>query len=675
YMVNTVDQAAESIGVGGQHVEPYPDGPFASATSTRVTVGPQLDPLLERPDISELAITSDGERVAVTWGPEDTQAAIFDAVTGEQLGAASTSAGGGLTWAPNNRTLFYWGAEGDSGLLTVGEDEGSASGSSAYDGTVAAAFSPDGTGLAYTTGGTTRVAVFGSPTDNPALPAPPPPSADAPTPIGLIDGMVMGLLDDDNALVLRDDFESTGSYCGGDGPAQSLWQVPLDGSEPTLLAPDLEGPAVYYRSPADRLAYISGCDVFDTLSIEDLADDNNELLSIDVRDIPSTGGDVVGLTEVDWVNDSILLLTGIVDGGDQRAWRVEVDTGAVEELRGADGEPYADVVDVALGLEGELMVLGTDYFASGEEPAPLDGPAVGMLSMNGPVAYNRPGELWRLGLDEPYADIEAQRLFVSRDGNHVLAIEKGQTSLRLLEIELEGTFLQENRSWPVVDVDGGNGFFTTDSTRFVYTARVENARGGDADGFEVRMLDFRSTSDDTTPPPTTAVRPTETIATPSCTPQQPPALGSDDDTIPQPVFETQQAIVIAAATCDYNTLAALTGPDFFMGFGLPDDVDPLTEWAENEAAGRSLAELYINVLLDESGVRTLADGSELWQWPAVATYDAIEDIPADVLDRHLARSGQTQQEFEADWEIFGTYSGYVLSIETDGTWVGAAPAD
>ncbi|MGI9602610.1 MAG: hypothetical protein ACR2QE_12040, partial [Acidimicrobiales bacterium] len=1017
YAVNTVDQTAESLGIGAQLVEPYPDGPFASATRDRITIGPSLDPLLERPGTSAVAVADDGERLGVVADAGNgSLVAILEADDGAVATAAATSAPGGLAWAPNGRTLFYWGEAG-TGFLTTGESEGSASGSSEFDRTTAARFSPDGTALAYSTGDTgptATVAIFAEQTvaavtpavdftritsrtelglgavagwtldgsgvlvvtDAPgdqlgaegeslltvwvrpldgsdaypafdddrtietggadfafgrngdiawaewcdgvtcrialgqqqangtiaaiteipvpdtggeppvitdlewgangtlyfamngtaymvnivdqvaeslggenvrlltptvdgfstiqdgsdltgsfgdedtvsievgplswsgtglgqatatttaattteidvvpvgrydggsstttgtvngltwapagdtvvwyggdglgaftvqadgasesillprgslvldatfspdgtalaittldegipdgavlffgAIASPSSPAAPIPVPVGLIDGMVMGLLDDNNALVLRDDFEATEAFCNGDGPAQSLWQVPLDQSEPTLLAldqseptllaPGLAGPALYYRSPGDRLAYISGCDVFDTLSVEDLADDNNELLTVNVRDIPSTAGAVQGLQEVDWLDDNLLLLTGWVESGEGRAWRVQIETGAVEELVDLNGNAYTDVVDVAIGLQGELLLVGTDYFASVDDPTPLDGEAVGGLSMNGPIAYNRPGELWRLGLDEPYADFEAGNLFVSRDGSHVVALEQDQDGLRLLEIELEGTFLTENRSWPVVDADGGRGFFTTDSARFVYSARVENSRGGDADGFEVRMLDFgagagpESVPTESEQAPTTAVTAPPATAIPAaagptgtCTPQTPPPLGSDDTSIPAAVFDTQQAIAIAAATCDYTTLAEIAGDDIFLGFQLAPGTDPLTYWTENDAQFEgSFAESYVDVITGRTAPVVGEDGATRWLWPAVAAYDSVEEIPADVLADHLAHTGITQEVFEIDWDLLGIYPLLTISIHEDGTWVAAAPAE
>ncbi len=411
------------------------------------------------------------------------------------------------------------------------------------------------------------------------------------------------------------------------------------------------------------MAMLSGCEELTTLTIEDLANDNIELFSQDVSAFPSDAGQVVGLTEVDWVDQSNLLVTGVVESGGGRVWRVQLDTGVIEELA------YDDVLDVAVGLEGELLVLGADYFFSTDEPEPLDGDAVPAVTANGPIAYNRDGALWRLGLDEPYADFAASRLFVNRDGSIVLAIEREAIGIKLLTIE-SPPLAAETRTWTTVDADGEFGFFTSDGQAFVYTAKVENSSGGDRDGSEVRLLDFSGRFEISQPSDPAEPEP----AALTCVAQTPPAPG-DSEGMPPAVGEARDAIMAAAAGCDYAALAQLTGPDFFMGFGVADGVDPMTEWMENEERGRALATLYVDILTYDAAVRDRSDGSQVWEWPGVAAYDAIDEIPPTLLDSYLAQSGLTMAQFQDEWALFDSYPSYVIAIEPDGTWVGAWPAD
>ena len=665
HRVNTVDMVAEPVGLNATHIEPYPGATFLAATDDGVVVGPESQPRLDVTDVRAMAISPDANLLAVAT-PFDVS--VYDA-SGSTREAKSTQQVTNLLWAPDSTTLLSYGES--TSTFTFHGSRRLIDGIG-LDGLTAAAFAPSGTALAYTTlvGGRpeTTVGVFGEVATDPT-PAP------TVTIRPIHDGMAMGVVNNDSVLILTDSEDATGRYCESDTPSQDLYWVGLDGSSETLLRSDVTEPSWFGQAGNGTFGVLTGCTSFTEFSVmgpTGVATNTTEYTR-SAGDFPADGAAAVGFTNVRNFDDNTFYVTGFVDDGTGRVWRVDTTTGGDPEVLA-----YDDVVDFDLGPSGDV-VLERDAFTIGGRRTEFDGEAVPGISASGMATYNRDGQLWRVGFDdEPLADFEASQLFVNRDASIVLAIEKETIGLKLYD--------HGSQTWTVVDPDGEHGFFTANG--FTYTARVENGRGGDKDGVEVRLLDFsggvESTgpsqgpeaepvpTSDPVPAPTTSPDP---AVTRTCVPRSPAPPAGEAAGMPDAVRQTRDAIVAAAAACDYDTLAQLTGPDFFMGFGVADGVDPMTEWMENEERGRALATLYVDIVTYDAAVRDRSDGSQVWEWPGVAAYDAIDEIPPALLDSYLAQSGLTMAQFQEEWDLFGTYPSFVIGIEPDGTWVGAWPAD
>lgn len=448
HMVNTVDMVAESLGTEGRLLVPARGAPGIAG-------GAGLAVLQSDVEIAEAL----GRRTA-------------DGITD-------------VVWTPDTDTLLWFGS--GMGTVTPSEPGGSTGVLLGPDIQVrAASFSPDGTAVAYSTIDTAAqnphrlmLGRFG-PAGRPA------PVDVAWTPLG--EGIVVGLLDVDNALALRDsDSDDLDAECG---VTYDLWQVPLDGSAPSPLSEEPAGPVHFVLGPDQMIAGISECGDRSSVFVEDLANDNEERFAISAGQLPVDGGTAVAITDVAFAGPDGLLLVGATTAG-SRVWGVDIETGDIFE------HEYNDVIDATVGLEGELMVLGADYFFSVDDPTPLDGAAVPDLTATGPVAYNRDGQLWALGREIPLADFEAGRIFPSGRSNefssytNLLAIESETIGLRRLETRnpVPG-FVPDPADWEMLDPDGEDGYWTPDGSAFVYTARVENGAGGDKVASEVRVLRF-----------------------------------------------------------------------------------------------------------------------------------------------------------------------------------------
>ncbi len=240
YMVNMVDVVAESLGGDGVRLlTPTIEG-FAMVQDGS-GLGVQTGANVFAAEVGPLSSSPTGLGLATASSTGATASEIAVVPVGPYDGGISASVGqlDGLAWAPADDTVFWYGDGLGSLTIDAGSDGGSEvtllpPGQRVFHASV----SPDGTALAVTTINEgmleAEVLVFGSTSDD-ANPAPP----DAPaglTPIGLIDGVVVGLLDDETALVLRDELVAADFACDSTVTPAALWQIPLDGSEPTLLA-------------------------------------------------------------------------------------------------------------------------------------------------------------------------------------------------------------------------------------------------------------------------------------------------------------------------------------------------------------------------------------------------------------------------------------------------------
>lgn len=136
-----------------------------------------------------------------------------------------------------------------------------------------------------------------------------------------------------------------------------------------------------------------------------------------------------------------------------------------------------------------------------------------------------------------------------------------------------------------------------------------------------------------------------------------------DETLPQAVEATRQAIAAAATACDAEGLEALINPaGFSYSFG--ENGDPIGFWQDLEATGGEPLKFLVGTLSLPWAVDDLGD-EPLFVWPDVfvADWADVTDAQKDEL-RLLYDDGDI-----AGWESFGGFIGYRVGITESGDWI------
>lgn len=130
-----------------------------------------------------------------------------------------------------------------------------------------------------------------------------------------------------------------------------------------------------------------------------------------------------------------------------------------------------------------------------------------------------------------------------------------------------------------------------------------------------------------------------------------------------PVAQKAVAVDAAAATCDWDGLAELTGPDFVASFG---GDDPIEIWQEAEDSNGVMDTLRV-VLRQPLSVNTEGE-QPLYTWPAVFARGGCADYTDD--DRQSLRNlGYSGADITAECDAAGGYQGYRTGFDGDGNWL------
>jgi len=140
------------------------------------------------------------------------------------------------------------------------------------------------------------------------------------------------------------------------------------------------------------------------------------------------------------------------------------------------------------------------------------------------------------------------------------------------------------------------------------------------------------------------------------------ALPDEQEGLPSPVADVRHAMVEAAVSCDFDTLAALAGPNLNTSFG-GGGFDNIPNW---EADGTYPAlELLVKLFDTPYAVQDFEDLPRYYVWPSAFVYDTWDEIPAADLDALLAI--YTEDELD-QIARFGSYAGWRIGITEDGEW-------
>lgn len=132
------------------------------------------------------------------------------------------------------------------------------------------------------------------------------------------------------------------------------------------------------------------------------------------------------------------------------------------------------------------------------------------------------------------------------------------------------------------------------------------------------------------------------------------------EALPTEVTETRRAIMKAAVAYDWDAIQRLI-PETGFTFSFGGETDPIDYWQGFEGEGTTVLDI-LNVLL------RLEDHGDLrgtFMWPAASAKDPAEWTDSDVED---LRTFYSQRQIE-QFQEYGTYVGWRVGIEEDGTWI------
>lgn len=136
-----------------------------------------------------------------------------------------------------------------------------------------------------------------------------------------------------------------------------------------------------------------------------------------------------------------------------------------------------------------------------------------------------------------------------------------------------------------------------------------------------------------------------------------------DETLPEAVEATRQAIAAAATACDAEALEALISPAG-VEYSFGDFGDPIGFWRDREATGAEPLKFLVGTLSLAGAVHDRGD-EPLFMWPDVfgADWAEVSDARKDEL-RLLYDDGDF-----AGWDSFGGFIGYRVGITESGDWI------
>jgi hypothetical protein len=183
-----------------------------------------------------------------------------------------------------------------------------------------------------------------------------------------------------------------------------------------------------------------------------------------------------------------------------------------------------------------------------------------------------------------------------------------------------------------------------------------NGEGGERDATTISL------ATPTTPHPNTSL---PAVACSGAGADTPPEVTG----LPDQVSDIRQAIIDAAAACDFVTLVGLAGEDLTTSFG-GGGPEAFEAW---EAEGEGKMGVLLRLLATDHAVQTFeGDAAEalgssiLYVWPAAFARDSWEEITdkemADLLTIY------TQEELD-QIAAFGSYAGWRIGITAEGDWV------
>lgn len=155
-------------------------------------------------------------------------------------------------------------------------------------------------------------------------------------------------------------------------------------------------------------------------------------------------------------------------------------------------------------------------------------------------------------------------------------------------------------------------------------------------------------------PPVTPVTPADCSAYGVARPEVPAGL-------PPAVADTWQALVDAAAACDFDALEAM-GANATTSFGEQGGAANLRLWEEE---GRGELGTLLKVLSLSHG--RLEQGEPAFVWPAIHAHAATSWADVTDADRAELRAIHAPEEI-AQFDEFGIYYGWRLGITEGGTW-------
>ena len=117
-----------------------------------------------------------------------------------------------------------------------------------------------------------------------------------------------------------------------------------------------------------------------------------------------------------------------------------------------------------------------------------------------------------------------------------------------------------------------------------------------------------------------------------------------------------------AAACNLDLLVFSTADGFTFSFG--GEEDPVVHWAEAENRGEEPTR-FLAETLDLPHATIDIGGETLYVWPSVFTYDSWDEVPDK--ERDALRPLYGDEDF-TDFEGFGAFTGYRITITADGEW-------
>ena len=140
------------------------------------------------------------------------------------------------------------------------------------------------------------------------------------------------------------------------------------------------------------------------------------------------------------------------------------------------------------------------------------------------------------------------------------------------------------------------------------------------------------------------------------------ASPGEADGLPAKVAGTRNAIIIAAAACDFEALENLAIASFTTSYG-GGGVENLMLW---ESQGEHPMSTLLH-LLDMRYVTVPLDDGEIYVWPAAATYESWYDT---VTEEELDELSTIHSEAELDeFATAGAYLGWRNGIDEEGNWM------